>query len=139
MSTSDALTAIAICQMLSTLAVLAAAAGLLIAVFMFKKLISDKIDQAMNRVQPILDQTKQIAEQAKETAELVSDKVDVIMTKVEGTADKVTSRMDNVTAKVEGAVSPQAATVAGYAAAAVKAFQLFQTIASVKQATKPKD
>ena len=139
MSTQTALTWIAICQMLATLSILAVAIGLLVAVFSFKKLISDKIDQTMNRLQPILDQTKEIAEQAKETAEHVSEKVDIIMTKVEGTAEKVTSRVDNVTAKVEDAVSPQAATVAGYAAAAVKAFQLFQTIASVKQATKPKD
>lgn len=139
MSTQTALTWIAICQMLATLSILAVAIGLLVAIFTFKKLISDKIDQAMNRVQPIIDQTKEIAEQAKETAESVSEKVDIIMTKVEGTADKVTSRVDNVTAKVEDAVSPQAATVAGYAAAAVKAFQLFQTIASAKHATKPKD
>jgi predicted PurR-regulated permease PerM len=139
MSTSVALTIIAICQMLATIAVVIAAGAIVAGIFIFKKLISDKIDQALNRVQPILDQTKEIAEQAKETAEHVSEKVDIIMTKVEGTADKVTSRMDNVTAKVEDAVSPQAATVAGYAAAAVKAFQLFQTIASVKQATKAKD
>ena len=137
MSTETSLGIIAICQLIATIAIVAAAAGLVIAIIYFKRMINSKIDEMMNRVQPILDQTKEIAQQAKETAELVGEKVDSIMTRADNTAEKVSSRMDSVTAKVEEAVSPQAATFAGYAAAALKALQLFQQIAAV-QHPKPK-
>jgi len=137
MSTTTSLGIMAICQLIATVAILVAAAGLVCAIILFKRMISAKIDEMMNRVQPILDQTKDIARQAKETAEKVSEKVDSIMTKADDTAGKVADRMDSVTAKVEEAVSPQAATFAGYAAAALKAVQLFQKLASVKQSAKP--
>jgi predicted RNA-binding protein Jag len=136
MSTGTSLGIIAVCQLIATIAIIVAAAGLVVAIILFKRMISSKIDEMMNRVQPILDQTKEIAQQAKETAEMVSEKVDSIMTRADNTAEKVSSRMDSVTAKVEEAVSPQAATFAGYAAAALKALQLFQQIAAVKQGPK---
>lgn len=133
MSSDASLTTIAICQLITTLMIFLTAAALIVAIFMFKKMVSDKVDELMNRVQPIVDQTKQIAEQAKETAEKVSEKVDSIMTKAESTAAKVTERMDNVTAKVEQSVSPQAANIAGYVAAGLKALQLFKDISAVRQ------
>lgn len=137
MSTATSLGIIAICQLIATIAIVAAAAGLVVAIVFFKRMIGSKIDEMMNRVQPILDQTKEIAQQAKETAELVSEKVDSIMTRADNTAEKVSSRMDSVSAKVEQAVSPQTANVAGYVAAALKAFQLFRDIAAVSKAVKP--
>jgi len=137
MSSESSLAIIAICQLVATIAILAAAAGLIALIFCFKRMITRKIDEVMDRLKPILDETKAVAEQARATAEKVSEKVDSIMTKADDTAGKVADRMDSVTAKVEEAVSPQAATFAGYAAAAVKAFQLFQKIASVKQSAKP--
>ena len=137
MSTGTSLGIMAICQLISSCAIVVAAAGLVVAIILFKRMISAKVDEMMNRVQPILDQTKDIAQQAKETAELVSQKVDSIMTKADDTAGKVSSRLDSVSAKVEEAVSPHAATFAGYAAAALKAFQLFQQISATKHAAKP--
>lgn len=139
MSTEHALSTIAICQLITTIMVFLTAGALIAVIFLFKRMVSQKADELMSRVQPIVDDAKAVAEQAKETAEKVSEKVDSIMTKAEDTADKVTTRMDSVTAKVEEAVSPQAATVAGYAVAAMKAFQLFQQVAAVKQAAKPKE
>lgn len=138
MSTEHALIWIAVCQTVTTLMVFLTAGALIYVFLKFKQMISEKADEVTKRIQPILDQTQQIAVQAKQTAELVSEKVDSIMTKAETTAGNVTDRMDSVSAKVEEAVSPQAAQVAGYAVAAVKAFQLFQQIAAVKQAAKPK-
>jgi len=136
MSTGTSLAIMAICQLIATVAIVVAAAGLVVAIILFKRMISAKVDEMMNRVQPILDQTKDIAQQAKETAEKVSEKMDSIMTKADDTVEKVSSRMDSVSAKVEEAVSPHAATFAGYAAAALKAFQLFQQISVTKQAAK---
>ena len=132
MSTQTSLAIMAICQLLATAAIVTAAVGLVYVAIFFKRMVSDKVDELINRVQPILDETKSVAQQARETAEMVSDKVDSIMSKAEDTAGRVTGRMDSVSAKVEEAVSPQAASAAGYAVAAVKAFQLFQQIANIK-------
>lgn len=132
MSTQASLTIIAICQLLTMITVVAIGGAVIYAIFMFRRFISGKIDEILNRIQPILDQTKDIAVQAKETAEKVSEKVDSIMTKAETTATKVSERMDNVTAKVEESVSPQAANIAGYIAAGLKALQLFKDISAVK-------
>lgn len=138
MSSHASLTTIAICQLITTVMIFLTAAGLIIAIIMFKRMIGAKIDEAMNRVQPIIDQTKEIAEQAKETAEKVSEKLDSIMTKAESTATKVSDRMDSVTAKVEQSVSPQAATIAGYVTAGLKAAQLFKDILAVRHTPEPK-
>lgn len=139
MSTESSLTAIAICQIITTAMVFLTAAALVVVVFMFKRMVNQKIEEVMNRVQPIIDQTQQVAQQARETAEMVGEKVDSIMTKAESTAGRVTERMDSVSAKVEEAISPKAATVAGYAAAALRALQLFQQVAAVKETVKPKE
>lgn len=130
MSNSASMTIIAVCQLLTTTMVVVIGVGLIYALLKMKKMLNDKMDDLMNRVQPIVDQTKEIAEQAKETAEKVSEKVDSIMTKAEGTATRVTERMDNVTAKVEESVTPQAANIAGYVAAGLKALQLFRDISA---------
>jgi hypothetical protein len=135
MSTQASLTLIAICQVVTMLMVVAIGAGLIYAILMMKKMISQKVDELMNRVQPIVDQTKDIAEQAKQTAEMVSEKVDSIMSKAEGTATRVTERMDNVTAKVEESVTPQAANIAGYVAAGLKALQLFKDISAARESS----
>lgn len=130
MSTQVSLTIIAICQLLTIIALLAIGGGLIYAIIMLKRMVSEKTDEMMSRVQPIVDQTKEIAEQARETAEKVSEKVDSIMTKAESTASRVTERVDHVTAMVEESVSPQAASIAGYVAAGLKAFQLFKDISA---------
>lgn len=139
MSTQAALTSIAVCQIIITALIFLAAAGLFVGILILRKFLSDKIDQVLDRVQPILDQTKGIAEQAKQTAEHVSETVDSIMNKAETTADKVTTRMDSVTAKVEESVSPQAATVAGYVAAGLKALQLVKEISATRRPRPDED
>jgi len=135
MSTQASLTTIAICQIIVTALIFLAAAGIFVGVLILRKFLSDKIDQVLDRVQPIVDQTKEIAVQAKETAEKVSEKVDSIMSKAENTASKVTERMDTVTAKVEESVSPQAANIATYVAAGIKALQLFKEISATRAAS----
>lgn len=135
MSIETSVTWIAICQIIITLMVFLTAAALIFVLIKFKKLVSDKVDEALSRVQPIVDQTREIAEQAKDTAEKVSEKVDSIMTKAETTATKVTERMDNVTAKVQESVSPQAVNIAGYVAAGLKALQLFKDISAARSAS----
>jgi methyl-accepting chemotaxis protein len=137
MSREASLAIIAICQLIATVAIVVAAAGVIALIFCFKRMVNRKIDEILGRVQPIIDEAKAITEQARQTAEKLSDKVDSIMTKAEDTASKVTDRMDSVSAKVAEAVSPQAATFAGYATAAVKAFRLFQQLVSAKQSAKP--
>lgn len=130
---SAQLTVIAICQILLTLAGVAAVAVLIYAVFSLKKLVSTKVDEALNRVQPIVDQAKSIAEQARDTADKVSDKVDTIVSRAEMTAERVSERVDTLSAKVEEAMSPQMVTAAGIVGTAVKCAQIYKGIVSGKQ------
>lgn len=135
-STQTSLGIIAICMLIATLSIVAVAVGILVIICTFKRMVARKIDEVMNRVEPIVSDAKAIAEQARETAEKVSEKVDSIMTKADDTAGKVASRMDTVTATIAQAICPQAPAIAGYANAALKVYQLFQQFASTKHAAK---
>ena len=133
MSSQASLTIIAICQIILTISIFAAVGGLLYAIFSFKKMISSKVDEAMGKVQPVVDQAKAISEQARETVEKVSDKVDSIMTKAETTADKVGEKVQSVSEKVETAINPQVAAAAGIVGSAVKCIQLYHDINKVRE------
>lgn len=133
MSSDVSLTIIAICQLVATVAVAALAGALVWAVFKFKRMISDKIDEAMAKVQPVVDQAQHIAEQAKATADNVSTKVDAIMAKAEDTADQIGCRVQAVSEKVEDAINPQVAAAAGVVGAVVKAVQLYQDVNSIRK------
>ena len=133
MSDSASLTAIAICQIVTTIAGLASVAVLIYAVVTFKRLINRKADEAMNRVQPIVDQAKSIAEQARDTAEKVSEKVDTMVARAETAVGRVGDSVESVSARVEEAVSPQMITVAGIVSTAVKCAQIYKDIMSAKQ------
>ena len=133
MSSQTSLTIIAISQIILAISIFMAVAGLLYAIFAFKKMISSKVDEAMDRVQPIVDQAKAISEQAKETVEKVSDKVDSIMTKAETTADKVGEKVQSVSEKVETAINPQVLAAAGIVGSAVKCIQLYNDITRIKE------
>ncbi len=98
------LVTIAICQIIITATIFLAAAALVIAVFMIKNMINRKIDEAMGKVQPIINQAKAISEQARETVDEVSAKVDSIMTRVESTTGEVSSKVDSIMAKVDDTV-----------------------------------
>lgn len=115
-----------------TAAGLVAVLALVYAIFAFKNMLSSKIDEAMSKVQPVVDRAESIAQQAKETAEKVSDKVDSIMTRAESTADTVSSRVESVSSKVEEAVNPQMVVVAGVVGTAVKCLQLYHDIAKIR-------
>ncbi len=127
---------IAICQLIATVAIVAAAIGIIVLIFSFKRMVNKKIDEIMDRVEPIVKDAKSIAEQARETADKVSEKVDSIMTKADDTAGKVAGKMDIVASAIAQAVSPQASAVTGYATAALKVFQLIQQFTSGRQAAK---
>lgn len=128
MTTEGALVWIAICQTIFALAGLAAAIAIIYGIFAFKHLASSKIDDAMARIQPVVDQAKSVAEQARDTAERVSSKVDSIMEKAEITADRVGDRVQALSERVEEAVSPQVITAAGLVSAAVKFFQIYRDL-----------
>ena len=133
MSGSVSLTLIAVCQVLTTLAAMAAAAALIYAVFAFKRLVDHKVEDALNRVQPIVDQARSVAEQARETAENVSEKVGSIVSRAESTVGLVGDRVDSLSAKVEEGMSPQLITVAGIVGTAVKCAQIYKDIITTKQ------
>jgi len=135
MSSEASLTTIAICQLLTTIAWIVVVAAIVYAVFAFKKLVQTKIDEAMGRVQPVVDQAKAVAEQAKETAENVSSKIDSIMTAADRTAEHVGATVRNVSTSVESAVSPQVATAAGLVTAAVKCVEIYR---DVNKSRRPK-
>lgn len=134
MSNQVSLTIIAICQMIFALGGLLTAIALIYVLLSFKNMVSRKIDDAMASVQPVMDQAKSIAEQAKETADKVSVKVDAIMSKAETTANSVSEKVSTVSSRVEEAVNPQVATAAGIVGTAMKCYQLYRDLVSVKEA-----
>jgi|YNPBryantNP2012_1023418.scaffolds.fasta_scaffold29409_2 hypothetical protein len=135
MSADASLTMIAICQLVTTLAGVAAVVGLIYAIVSFKRMISRKIDEVMAKVMPVVDQAKLIAEGARETAQKVGDKVDSIMTKAENTADQLTDRMQRISTKVEEAVSPQVVAAAGIVSGVMKAMQICRDIGKTSAST----
>lgn len=134
MSTETSLGIVAICQLIMTIAILVGTAGVIIAIFLFKKTIGAKLDELLCRIEPILEQTKEIAEHAKETSEKLNTTVESILSKADNTADRLSSQVGVVADKVAQVVSPQAATVATYATAAVKGFQLIQQVIAARRA-----
>ncbi len=136
MDQGSALTTIAICQIITTVMIFLGIGGLIFAIFAFKNMISKKLDELMNRVQPVVDRAESIAQSAKETAEKVSEKVDHIMTKAESTADSVTTKVQSVSNRVEEAVNPQVVAAAGVVGTAVKCMQLYRDIMQIRQNTR---
>lgn len=133
MPTQTSLMIIAICQMVFALVGVVVVIALIWAVRSFKKMISNKMDEAMGRVQPVVDQARSIAEQARETAESVGRKVDTIMAKAEDTADRIGEKVQTVSSRVEEAVNPQVAAAAGVVGAIMKAVQLYQDVSAMRQ------
>lgn len=136
MSGSTQLSIIAACQALQTLAALAAVAVLIYGVVSLKRLVNSKVNEAIGKIQPIVDQAQSIAEQARDTAEKVSEKVDAMVTRAETTVERVGEKVDSISAKVEEGISPQVVTVAGIVGTAVKCAQIYKDIVSAKQASQ---
>ena len=133
MTSDTSLTIIAICQLIMTAGGLIAVSALVYVVLAFKKMISAKIDEVMDRVQPVVDRAESIAQSAKETAEKVSEKVDHIMARAETTADSVSDKVESVSVKVEEAMNPQVVAVAGVVATAVRCMQIYRDIMQLRQ------
>ena len=133
MSSETSLTTIAICQLVMILAATVLVGVVAWAVFAFKRLVTNKIDEAMAKVQPVVDQAKSIADQAKQTADTVSEKVDSIMTKADDTTSKVTEKVESVSTKLEEALTPQVVTVGGVIGAAAKCVELFKDASKLKK------
>lgn len=133
MSSSAALTTIAVCQLIMTIAGVVAVIAIVYAILSFKKMVSAKMDEAMQKIQPVVDRAESVAQQAKETAEMVGEKVDSIMAKAETATETVTNRVQSVSGKVEEAVNPQVVAVAGMVGTAMKCVQLYKDIVQIKQ------
>jgi len=139
MTQPSALTAIAICQIITTVSVFAAAGALVYGFFSFKKMISAKMDEMMAKVQPVVDNAQAIAEQAKETAENVSKKVDSMVAKAEETAGRVSDKVDSISEKVEGAVNPQVVTIAGLVGTAARVVQIYTDLKRARRCASAAD
>ena len=133
---STQLTIIAICQLIATIAMVAAAAGLLYVAFSLKRLIATKIDEAMAEVRPIAEQARAIAEQAAKTADMVSEKVDAIMTTAEDGATSVGNTVQSVSKRMEEAVNPQMVNIAAWVGAAAKCVQIWRDVSTMCCAPK---
>lgn len=119
---------IAICMIIMTVGVAVTAAALVYAIHRFRRLVDSKVDEAMARVQPLVDQATSIAEQAKQTADSVSIKIDAVATKIENTAIQVGDRIQTVSERVESAISPQVVTAAGIVGAAAKCVDIYRDL-----------
>jgi len=139
MSSDTPLWIIAVCQLITTAAGVVAVVAMVYAIIAFKKMISTKIDEAMNRVQPVVDRAEAIAQSAKETAEKVSEKVDHIMTRAESTAETVSDKVESVSTKVEEAMNPQVVAVAGVVGTAVRCMQIYRDIVQIRQGAAPQE
>lgn len=146
MTQEASLTTIAICQILFAVLFFAAVIALIYALTALKRMINQKLDEAMNRVQPVVDrahsvveQAQSVAEQANRTVETVSAKIDSIAARAETTADRVGSSVESVTARVEEAMNPQVVAAAGIAGSAAKCLQLYRDILRLRQAVTSPD
>jgi len=132
MSTELSLGIMAICQLLITIAIIGGTTALIAVLVLSRKALVAKLDELINRVDPLIEQTKEIAEQVKETTEKVNTTVESILTRADSTTEKLASGVNCVTSTVAHAVNPR---FAGYAAAAVKAFQLIQQVVAARRST----
>lgn len=132
MSSSTSLNIIAICQILLTLGGIVAVAALVYGVLTIKKLITSKVDEALNRVQPIVDQAKSIVDQAHDTTQKVSEKVEAVVNRAESTVDNLTDKVDVLSNKVEQSINPQVIAMAGVVGTAIKCAQIYKETTTSK-------
>lgn len=124
---------IAVCMVIITAAAFVTAAALVWAILAFKSMVSKKVDEAMSKIQPVVDQAKSIADQAKETTDKLSASIDAIASKAEETADTVGDKVKAVSEKVEGAVNPQIVTIAGIVGTAAKCAQIYHDVVKFRE------
>ncbi len=132
MTVSQGVTTIAMCMIILTVAGAAAAAALIYGIFAFKNMVRSKVDEAIAKVEPIVEQAKSIAGQARQTAESVSAKVEAIATKAEDTANKVGDKVQAVSEKVEEAISPQIVTAVGIVGTVARCVGIYKELKQLK-------
>ncbi|OFX15012.1 MAG: hypothetical protein A2Z18_03210 [Armatimonadetes bacterium RBG_16_58_9] len=136
MSSETSLSVIAICQLLLIVSAIALVGVVVWAVLAFKKLVKDKLDELMGKVDPVLDQAKSVAEKARETADSISEKLDSIATKADDTVANLTESVESVSNKLEEAMTPQVVTVGSVIGAAAKCVELFKDVATLRKTAK---
>jgi len=133
MNQETSLAIMAICQLVSMVAIVALVIGFYIMFIKMRKMIDEKVDEALAKVQPILDQATAVANQAKATADTIGAKVDSIANKAETTAGKVGDTVQLLSGKVDQAVTPKVAAAIGIAGAAIKLVELYSTINKMRK------
>lgn len=128
---------IAICQIVTLLAVVVIAAAVVWLIVWLKKFVSSKVDEAMSEVKPIIEQARGIAEQAKSTADTVAERVDSIMSTAEDTVGSVGDTVKSVSGKMEAAVDPRVVNLAGIVGTAAKCVQIARDVKTIKTETPP--
>ena len=133
MTQEASLEMIAYCQFASAVAISILVIAIVIMFFMMKKMVNDRVDEAMSKIKPILDQAKAVADQAKATVDTIGAKVDTIANKAETTAGKVGDTVQLLSGKVDQAVTPKVAAAIGLAGAVVKLVELYGTISNIRK------
>jgi len=110
-----------------------AAVALIYAILNFKNMVKNRVDEAMAKIEPVVEQAKSIAEQARHTAESVSAKVEAIAAKAEDTANKVGDKVQAVSEKVEEAVSPQIVTAAGIVGTVARCVGIYKELKQLRR------
>jgi len=134
MSTESSLSIIAVVQVAFLVVGLGTAIGLIYAIVSFKRAVIAKIDEAFDKVKPVIDSAADVALQAQATVEKVSEKVDKMVTKAAETTDAVGDTVQSVTRKFDEVLSPQVMKAVGVGSAVLKVINLVQSIKKSQQA-----
>lgn len=133
MTEQASLTVIAVCQIILVVLLFAAVAAILYALFAVRQTINQKVDEAMQRIEPVLEHTKAVVEQARSAAECANRTVEGVSERVDAIVSRAQDTAESVTAKLEQAVSPQVIAAAGAAGTVLKCVQLYRDILELRR------
>lgn len=126
MSSDTSLTLIAICQLVLTVAILAAAAGMIYALISIKRTVSAKITQVLTELKPVSEKLNSVAEQLKQTTDKAADKIDSMLIATEDAVQSVTEATKSISKKIEESFSPRMATIAALITSIVKCAHIWR-------------
>ena len=136
MSVPSGVTIIAICTLILTLGTILVTGAILWLILSFKKMVNNKINEAMAKVQPIVDQAQTVANQIGDSTQKLTSAVNTIATKAEETANTVGDKVKTMSAKVEDAVNPQVVTIAGMVGTATRCYQIYHDLVKLREEPK---
>jgi methyl-accepting chemotaxis protein len=136
MSVPVGVTIIAICMLILTVGTVLATGAIIWLIRGFKKMVGNKVDEAMAKVQPIVDQAQTIANQVGDTTEKLTSAVNTIASKAEETANTVGDKVKIMSEKVEDAVNPQVVTIAGMVGTAARCVQIYHDLVKLREEPK---